>query len=600
MHTSIAATAEIPRALRRLEVFLVRPTKYDEEGFLLRYLRGVLPSNTLACLHSLTEAAAHAGVLGHVQVRTHLCDESVQRVPERRIARALRRAGTRVVVGLVGVQTSQFPRALDLARRFRARGATVIVGGFHVSGTLAMIPGVPAELQQLMDEGVTLVKGEVEEKWSSILRDVAAGRPAPLYDLIADKPDLSRAPVPRLNPQVMRRFVYRHFGTIDAGRGCPFTCSFCTIINVQGRKMRCRDAAAIGEAVEANYRETQTHHYFFTDDNFARNPNWKAIFDALIRLRERAGIPIRFLMQVDVLSHRIPGFIELAKRAGCFQVFIGMESLNPESLCDAGKRQNKVEDYAALIRAWHAAGILTHVGYIIGFPHDSPESVRENIRTLKETIRVDIASFFMLTPLPGSADHLAMSRAGTPMDADLNRYDTFRPVIDHPIMSRETWLDLYRGAWRQFYDGEHMRQQLQAVAPEQHVTLLQMYLWYLTSVYVEDFHPMMAGFVRLRPRTDRRAGTEVESRLGHFRRSLGAFAVSLRGYVGVLRQVERLWFDTRRPAISAGGALKHLPTKIRVEATFLREMFGGPPPAVLAFAPQADPVGLVETAADGT
>src|SRR5688572_6059535 len=99
----------------RLDVFLIRPTKYDDDGYLLRHLRGVLPSNTLACLHALTEDVAARRLLGNVSLRAHSCDESVQSIPERAVRRAARRRGTTTVVCLVGVQTSQFPRAMDLA-----------------------------------------------------------------------------------------------------------------------------------------------------------------------------------------------------------------------------------------------------------------------------------------------------------------------------------------------------------------------------------------------------------------------------------------------------------------------------------------------------
>ena len=554
---------------RRMELFLIKPTKYDDDGYLLRHVRSVLPSNTLATLHALTEDVARRGVLGDVALRTHLCDESVQRLPERAIRTLARRRDTVVVVCLVGVQTSQFPRATDLAHRFRALGVAVLIGGFHVSGTLALTDEIPAHLQALQAAGVTLVKGEVEETWGGILRDAAAGSLAPFYDSTDDKPDLSQAPMPRLHPRVLRHFVYRHFGTVDAGRGCPFTCSFCTIINVQGRTMRFRDATAISAAIQANYRDTGTHHYFFTDDNFARSRNWRAILEELVRLREAVGIPIRFLMQVDALAHHLPDFVELARRAGCFQVFIGMESLNPESLIDAHKRQNRVSDYGAMIEAWHAADILTHVGYIIGFPHDTPESVRANVRTLKEVVRPDLAAFFMLTPLPGSADHRALLRAGTAMDPDQNRYDTFHPVVDHPRMARSEWFALYRDAWRQFYTPDLMRRQLQQLGGRQRITLLQMYFWYMAATVVEDSHPMLTGFFRRKPRRDRRPGHAVEGRVRHARRRIPEIWQQVSGYAQVLCDLQRIWADVRR---TPGTRTTY--ERLQLWRGFAAEMFG--------------------------
>ena len=98
-------------AYSRLVVILIRPSKYDDDGYVIRHFRGTLPSNTLSCLNGLTEAAIRQGALGSVDVRVELIDEIVSRVDPRRLARKYRRPGTKIVVGLVGVQTNQFPRA---------------------------------------------------------------------------------------------------------------------------------------------------------------------------------------------------------------------------------------------------------------------------------------------------------------------------------------------------------------------------------------------------------------------------------------------------------------------------------------------------------
>src|SRR4029079_7959410 len=122
-------------------------------------------------------------------------------------------------------------------------------------------------------------------------------------------------------------------------------------------------------------------------------------------------------------------FVVKARRAGCTQVFIGMESINPESLKDAAKTQNKAEDYINLIRAWHEVEVATHVGYILGFPHDTRESIRRDLQKLMHEIQVEQASFFILTPLPGSRDHLQMSERGDYMDEDYNKYDSIHETM---------------------------------------------------------------------------------------------------------------------------------------------------------------------------
>ena len=538
-----------PPGARRLHVLLVKPSKYDDDGYVIRFVRGVLPSNTLATLRALTGEVAARGELGDVEVVVHLLDEIVDRIdPVRLVRRWTRRRGDRLVVALAGVQSNQFPRAADLAREFRAAGAPVMIGGFHVSGSLAMDPrGVPPELREMLDAGVTLVRGEVEECWGDLLRDALHGKLRPLYE-VPSPPDISRAEIPVVDPRLMKRFAYPDMGTIDAGRGCPFNCSFCTIINVQGRKMRWRRADRIVERIRANH-ELGIDYYFFTDDNFARNPEWEGVFDGLIALREE-GLPVEFMMQVDTQAWRIPRFVEKASRAGCTQVFVGMESLNPDNLAAAGKRQNDVRGYREMVEAWHAHDIAVHVGYIIGFPYDTPESVRREVRQLRDEVGVDQASFFMLTPIPGSADHREMLLRGEPIDEDLNRYDSFQPAMDHPRMTREEWLAAYRDAWREFYSVEGMIRILSRVPTRDYWGIFKNFLWYRYAVDVEDTHPMICGFLRIRDRRQRRPGFAVEGRLAHARRRARELARNARALVRLYRDMQEVWLATRgRPAL---------------------------------------------------
>src|SRR5262249_56108395 len=111
-----------------------------------------------------------------------------------------------------------------------------------------------------------------------------------VYSVLERTPDLSTPSIRMIHKKYLRRFAYQQFGTIDCGRGCPFSCSFCSIINVQGRKMRMRDPEAIAQAIKENYRQAGITFYFFTDDNFARNKKWRAKF-LVIFLLERPHPP---------------------------------------------------------------------------------------------------------------------------------------------------------------------------------------------------------------------------------------------------------------------------------------------------------------------
>ncbi len=531
----------------RLVLVLIRPTRYDDDGYVVRHWRGTLPSNTLSCLNALTEDAIRSGALGDVQVEVHVFDEAVDRVRPDRLARRLRRPGTYGLVALAGVQTNQFPRACDLARAFIRRGFAAMIGGFHVSGSAALAPELPPECRAAVSEGITLVLGEVEEQWAGLLRDAVRGQLRPVYDFLAEAPSLDARPLPRTSPRLQRRFAVRDYATIDAGRGCPFNCSFCTVINVQGRTMRSRSAADIIERVREGFRarkDERITHYFFTDDNFARNPQWEPIFDGLIALRRDEGVAVDFMMQVDIAAARIPRFVEKAAAAGCVQVFIGMESLHEDNLRAAGKRQNRVDQYRASIGRWHEAGIVCHVGFIIGFPYDTRERVIADVRMLRDELLVDQASFFMLTPLPGSRDHRDAVAAGARMDPDYNNFDSFHATTDHPRMSAEEWTTAYRDAWREFYSFDQMRQALLRQNPHTYWGLFKCFLWYRAAM-VEGSHPMVTGFVRRKARLDRRPGLPVETRWAFARRRARDIAGMIRGYAALLLEMQELWLRTR-------------------------------------------------------
>ena len=148
----------------------------------------------------------------------------------------IHRTGGRALVGLVGVQSSQFPRAVDLARPFLRAGLPVCIGGFHVSGSIAMLPKMPAEMCEAAALGISLFAGEAEHgRLDRVIRDAWDGSLLPLYTYMSDLPPLEGEPAPILPRKHVRR-VSGQLSSLDLGRGCPYQCSFCTIINVQAAR----------------------------------------------------------------------------------------------------------------------------------------------------------------------------------------------------------------------------------------------------------------------------------------------------------------------------------------------------------------------------
>jgi len=533
----------------KFRIVLIKPSKYDDDGYVIRFWKGVLPSNTLNVLHGLTDDVKQRGALGDIELDVVTFDETAEKLPVNKIIRWSRPSRTKLLVCLVGVQTNQFPRALELAKEFRAHNIDVMIGGFHTSGTVSMLGDQEPDIQELFREGITVISGEVEGKWEGILSDCLNGELKPLYHYAQDLQnlvDIGESPLPVTSPKTMKHFAQPAFGTADTSRGCPFACSFCTIINVQGRKMRERSPESIAELLRRNYVEHGVTFYFFTDDNFARKKLWRETFMEIIKLRNE-GIKVSFMMQVD-LAKKPKDFVPLAAEAGCTQVFIGMESVNPENLKAEGKAQNKVEEYQNIIKEWHDAGIVVHTGYIIGLPWDDNAGVKRDIEYLMNTIEPDQASFFMLTPLPGSQDHKEMKQRGEWMDPDFNKRDSFHATIHHPRMDAQEWTDSYEEAWRTFYSKENMIRVLSRWNhnPRVYWNLISVYFWYKNAAIIEKQHPMIAGFFRLKDRKARRSGYAVDPLPVHMWKRSGEIFRLLVAWAKFLKEMEEVWLQTRK------------------------------------------------------
>jgi radical SAM superfamily enzyme YgiQ (UPF0313 family) len=496
---------------RRFVVELIKPSHYDDDGYVIQWWKSWIPSNSLACLYGIaTEIAARRALGPEVAIEVAAYDECHTVIPIRRIIRRIRAADAGLVC-LVGVQSNQFPRAMDIAAQFRRAGVQVAVGGFHVSGLLAMLPEMPPDLVAAQDLGVTLFAGEAEGRLEGLFADALAGRMRPVYNYMDDLPALQRQVTPFLPAPIVRRYG-ESLGAFDAGRGCPFQCSFCTIINVQGRKSRWRDADDVEALVRANLAQG-VFRFFITDDNFARNRNWEAIFDRLIRMREEEGLGLQFIIQVDTLCHRIPNFVEKAARAGCKRVFVGLENINPDNLLSAKKKQNRVHEYRQMFLAWRTQRVITYAGYILGFPNDTPERIAADIATVQRELPVDLLEFFILTPLPGSADHQLLWKNGVWMDPDMNKYDLEHVTTGHSTMSVAQWQGIYRKAWDLYYSPEHIetilrRAKASGIKP---VRLLNHVLQFYFTFVQESVHPLQGGYFRRKLRRQRRSGLPREN-----------------------------------------------------------------------------------------
>ena len=417
--------------MNSLRIILIKPSKYAVGGYVERFRWGFMPNSTLAHLRSLTPAE-----IDGMPCETIAVDEYVQ--SDLSYLDLLQKTdGCRTLLALVGVQSHQFQRALDLAAFARLRGVDgCVIGGPHP---------ITCDTGEFRTSGVSFALSEAESIWMSILRDACRGELQPVYgndhrwvDTL-DPPVLS--PLPRRD---LRRYAVPMLGIYPA-RGCPFTCNFCSVIQIAGRRIRSQPVRTTMDSLKAA-KAGGVQFIMFTSDNFNKYPEANELLEAMVA--EKIRLP--FFVQCDAQVYRQPEFVELLGRAGCFQVFVGVESFSREALRDAHKLQNRPEHYSEIISLCRRNGITTHFSNILGFPSDTEDSVLEHFHQLKE-LAPDIASFYILTPIPGTEQYEDFRAQGLITEQNLDRYDATRVTWRHPVLSDSDLRRLLLQCYRKFY-----------------------------------------------------------------------------------------------------------------------------------------------------
>ncbi|MBI3784004.1 MAG: radical SAM protein [Deltaproteobacteria bacterium] len=417
--------------VKPLRVVIIKPSKYGVDGRVERFRRGFMPNSTLPHMASMTPPQ-----LGDCRVDVHAIDEYVE--VDLDYLRLLERdADCTTLVALAGVQSHQFHRALDLAAYARVHGVEhVVIGGPHA---------MTCDTTAVQGRGISVALAEAELIWPRILGDAVAGALQPLYGTgQAWQEDLDP---PALIPPTelsLRRYAVQMLGVYPA-RGCPYRCNFCSVIKIAGRRIRSQPV----ETTMATLRAAKAAGILlvmFTTDNFNKYPEAEVLLQAMID--ERLELP--FFVQCDTQVVRQPRFVELLARAGCYQMFVGVESFDRRVLLEAHKNQNHPEHYRDLVRLCREHGIGSHFSNIIGFPNDTQKTVLEQLRLLRD-MSPDLASFYLLTPIPGTEQYDEFLRNDLITEPNLDRFDGTYPTWRHPHLSAAQQFDLLYRCYREFY-----------------------------------------------------------------------------------------------------------------------------------------------------
>jgi radical SAM superfamily enzyme YgiQ (UPF0313 family) len=298
----------------------------------------------------------------------------------------------------------------------------VVLGGVHPSV-------LPEEAKRHCD---AVAIGEAEPVWSLLLEDREAGRLQPYYRATTNW-DLDEGPLPRR--ELCRSRSVLGVVPVVASRGCPYSCEFCCVKSIFGRKIRHVGTARVVEDIQ----RTGSEWIMFLDDNIVGDQRYaESLFKALGELRIKWG------GQASISFVKNQRLLDLAADTGCVGLFIGLESVSEEKVRRMSKGMRSLEETERAVSRVMESGIFLHASLVFGFDDDEPSVFDDTLRFLERT-RIPSVTFNILTPYPGTELHAQLRSENRILTVDWRYYDHCTPVF---VPRRMSPADLYQGYWR--------------------------------------------------------------------------------------------------------------------------------------------------------
>jgi radical SAM superfamily enzyme YgiQ (UPF0313 family) len=329
---------------------------------------------------------------------------------------------------LVGLScmTSNAPRAYEIAKEFKIRGKKVVFGGIHPS----IFP------EEALLYGDSVVVGEGEEIWATVVDDFKHNRQQKIYQGGAS--DFKNFPTVKIESTGPKSFV--NVMPVLTTRGCPYSCEFCCVSSIYGKKVRHIEIDRVVENIVAN----KTKVYLFLDDNIIGNKKYaKELFKALIPLK------INWVGQSSISFADDIELMKLARESGCYALFVGLESVMPGEISKLKKAKSEGES-AEAIKKMRGEGIAFHASVIFGFDSDTEDTFDYTLNFLLKN-KVHSVSFNILTPYPGTPLFDQYKRENRILTYNWKDYNHTQLVYEPKNMTAERFTEKYLLTKKEFY-----------------------------------------------------------------------------------------------------------------------------------------------------
>jgi len=317
------------------------------------------------------------------------------------------------LVGVSCIHTNAAFRAYEIADEFRRRGITVVLGGWHPSV-------LPEEAKQHAD---AVVVGEAEDSWPELLRDFENGH---LKSFYKQEEPTDPKKIPIIDHSIFKKKSLSCL--INATRGCPYRCNFCSISNQKfGCVFRKRDIDDVVEEV----KKIPNKHLVFVDTSFSIDLDYtKKLFKRLNGLNKKFRCWMNANIPLD------DEFLKITSDAGCIAIEMGLETLSKKTLSSLNKKTNDLDQYKKIIRKLHDYGMAIGATFVFGFDADTKSVFDETIKNLY-SLNIDFPRFAILTPYPGTPLFNDLEKNGRILTRDWSKYDMTHVVFEPKKMSPE-------------------------------------------------------------------------------------------------------------------------------------------------------------------